>query len=120
LNDYGTSLLYTSSALPAGRYQLWVHGSLVAGESSVVNVDLTVMQGDNLRLENKPRGLADGASWQMRVCADHTEGMTQPRTGMVQFSYDSPPRLFRTMVDWSPPGRPPAIYLPYARLARGG
>jgi hypothetical protein len=121
LNDYGTSLLYVSSPLPPGRYQLWAHGSAVFGEGSVVNVELTVMQGDNLRLENKPRGLADGAAWRMRVCADHVEGMTEPTTGMVQFSYDSPPRLFRVMVDWTPssePPTPPAVYLPYALPGR--
>ncbi|MBK8541109.1 MAG: beta-lactamase family protein [Ardenticatenia bacterium] len=110
----GTSLLYGFDPLPAGQYQLWVHGAQVAGESSTVNLDITVFQGRNLRLENHPRGLSDGATWEMRVCADDVAGLTVPMRGTIEFSYDSPPRRFRIMVDWKPAAAPSrwSVYLP--------
>jgi D-alanyl-D-alanine carboxypeptidase len=114
INAFGASLAYASDPLPAGRYQLWVQGIVVQGENSVVNIDLTVMQGSQLRLENRPRGLSDGVTWRMQVCADHVEGLTEPAIGMIEYSYDSPPRVFRTMIDWQPGATPqvPVIYLP--------
>lgn len=110
----GTSLLYVSSPLPAGNYQLWVHGAVVNGAASMVDLDIRVAQGRHLRLENRPRGLADGATWEMRVCADDVGGLTGPMQGMIEFSYDSPPRRFRIMVDWVPSPAPPrwSNYLP--------
>lgn len=113
----GTSLLYAFDPLPAGAYQLWVHGAQVAGDSSTVNLDITVFQGRNLRLENQPRGLSDGATWEMRVCADDVAGLTEPMSGTIEFSYDSPPRRFRIMVDWKPAAAPTqwTVHLPVNR-----
>jgi hypothetical protein len=112
LAEYGTTLLYAPDGLAPGSYQLWVHGLVVRGAASVVDLHTTIMQGDNLRLENQPRGLADGAHWRMDVCAQDVDDLTGPMTGVIQFAYDSPPRLFRVMVDWRPAARPPSIYLP--------
>jgi len=118
-DDYGTSLLYAPGPLPGGDYQLWVVGQVVRGAEGAADLDITVMRGNNLRLENRPRGLSDGTTWRMEVCADNVADMAEPRLGMVQFSYGSPPRLFRVMVDWqpgqSPPWVQPTVYLPYAR-----
>ena len=36
-------LLYAFDPLPAGEYQLWVHGAQVGGESSTVNLDITCL-----------------------------------------------------------------------------
>ncbi len=112
----GTSLLYATDPLPAGNYELWVHGAQVAGASSTVDLDVRVAQGRHLRLENHPRGLADGASWEMRVCAEGVKALTGPMQGMIEFAYDSPPRRFRIMVDWVPGAVPPGrtIHLPMA------
>jgi len=112
----GTSLLHAADGLAAGRYQLWVHGALVGGDRSAVNLDIRVFQGRNLRLENHPRGLADGATWEMRVCADDVEDLTGPMSGTIEFAYDSPPRRFRIMVDWKPAAGPrgATILLPLA------
>jgi hypothetical protein len=110
----GTSILNVAVPLAAGDYQLWAWGVAVNGAQSYMDLDLTVMQGQNLRLENQPRGLADGAIWTMRVCAEGVNDFTEPMNGMIQFSYDSPPRLFRIPVDWSPRAVPPALFLPLA------
>jgi hypothetical protein len=118
-NDMGTSMLYVPTPLPEGDYQLWAWGMVVNGARSWLNLDLRVMQGSQLRLENVPRGLADGASWEMRVCAEGVAALTAPATGMIQFSYDSPPRVFRVMVDWSPDDGPRAIHLPYGSKPGG-
>jgi CubicO group peptidase (beta-lactamase class C family) len=111
-NDYGISVLYVAQALDPGSYELWLWGLSVPAEGSVADLQLTVMQGQHLRLENQPRGLADGAEWQMQVCATDMDGFDGPMTGAIQFSYDSPPRLFRIMVDWIPASAPPPIFLP--------
>lgn len=98
----GTSLLYASDPLPAGDYRLWVHGVVVGGAASTLDLDIRVFDGRDLRLENVPRGLADGARWEMRVCADDVGDLTAPMQGAIDFAYDSPPRRFRIMVDWRP------------------
>ncbi len=118
VGSLGTSMLYAYDPLPAGHYQLWVHGALVSGTASVVNLDIRVFQGRNLRLENQPPGLADGTRWEMRVCADDVAGLAEPMMGTIEFSYDSPPRRFRVMVDWKPGGEPPRreIYLPMSQM----
>jgi CubicO group peptidase (beta-lactamase class C family) len=110
----GTSLLHATDPLPAGRYQLWVHGAVVGGADSTVSVEVTVFEGQNLRLENWPRGLSDGATWEMRVCADDVKELTAPMSGTIEFAYDSPPRRFRIMVDWRPVARSPhkRLFLP--------
>lgn len=117
IGDYGTSLLYAYDPLPAGAYQLWVHGAVVGGDQSRVNLDIRVFQGRNLRLENHPRGLADGASWEMRVCADDVADLAGPMQGSIEFSYDSPPRRFRIMVDWKPSDEPRRwdVFLPLSQ-----
>ena len=101
--------------LAPGDYQLWAWAQAVAGEGSLLDLDVTVVQGANLRLENVPRGLADGAAWEMRVCAQDVAEFEAPMTGMIQFSYDSPPRLFRIAVDWRPAtvGPSPSLLLPF-------
>jgi hypothetical protein len=50
----------------------------------------------------------------MRVCADDVAGLTAPMQGTIEFSYDSPPRRFRVMVDWTPAAAPSTwtVYLP--------
>jgi CubicO group peptidase (beta-lactamase class C family) len=121
----GATMLYANApqrisdlegTLPAGDYQLWVWGAYVQGEDSVLDLYMKVMQGNHLRLENRPRGLIDGAEWEMQVCADDMGDADEPMMGMIQFEYDSPPRVFRIMVDWKPAAEPPAtpaVYLPF-------
>lgn len=118
----GTSLLYVSDPLPAGAYQLWVHGAVVGGAESTLDLDIRVFDGRDLRLENVPRGLADGARWEMRVCADDVGERTAPMQGAIEFAYDSPPRRFRIMVDWRPePARTSwTAFLPVALRRYGG
>jgi hypothetical protein len=106
LGGPGLSLLYAPDPLPAGRYQLWVHGVVVNGDASVLDLDVTVFQGTHLRLEDAPTSLRDGETGELRVCADDVEALDGPRMGAIEFAYDSPPRLFRVMVDWTPAAAP--------------
>ncbi len=111
----GITMLYVPDGLPPGEYELSVHGAYVNGENSVVSVEMMAPYGEHLRLENVPSELADGTDWQMQVCAQSVEGLDEPATGVIQFEYGRPPRLFRTMVRWTPseePEPPPAVYLP--------
>lgn len=120
IGDLGTSLLYAYETLAPGDYQLWVHAVLVGGAQSTVNLDIRVFEGQDLRLENVPRGLADGARWEMRVCAKDVDGLDGPMQGTIEFSYDSPPRRFRIMVDWQPAEGPGPLKLWLPKLDKGG
>jgi len=122
IGGLGTSLLYASDPLLAGAYRLWVHGAVVGGAESTLDLDIRVLDGRNLRLENVPRGLADGADWEMRVCAEDVSELTEPMQGVIEFAYDSPPRRFRIMVGWQPEPEPTrwTSFLPVALLRDGG
>ena len=116
INGYGTSIMNVATPAAPGNYELWAWALIAGGENSHVDIDIAVMQGRQLRLVNRPRGLADGASWEMRVCAQDVGELTGPMSGMIQFSYDSPPRLFRIAVDWRPSSAPTrwSSFLPIA------
>jgi hypothetical protein len=106
-------LMYTDRPLPSGHYQVWVHGYDVPDGESTFDVKVTAIHGTSLRLENAPSGLREGQAWTFQVCSgDIGEDIDVPAVGAITYQYSSPPRLFRTMIDWSPEDLPPTATPP--------
>ncbi len=107
-------VLYPTQTLPAGDYQLWIHGVQASGEDASLQILPLTSEGDRLRLEDPPpSSVAEGESHSLRVCADEVSDLEEPALGTVTFRYGQPPRLVRVMVDWAPAEAPPGIYLPW-------
>ncbi len=105
------SLLLLSGRQPPGNYRLWVHGYQVPADESTFNLSVDLAAGDNLRLENVPPAVDEGATATFQVCAEGTRSMTPPTRGLVDFNYGYPPRRVRIPVNWEPG---PRVYLPLA------
>ncbi|MFN2114926.1 MAG: serine hydrolase domain-containing protein [Anaerolineae bacterium] len=108
LGDSGLQLLYAEAPMPPGHYQLWVHGYSVPGGASTFDVDVTAVYGDALSLQDEPSVIAEGETATFQVCADDVDpDLNEPALGAIVYQYSSPPRLFRTLVDWYPQGAAP-------------
>jgi len=85
-----------------------VHGYSVPGGASTFDVDVTAVYGDALSLQDEPSVIAEGETATFQVCADDVDpDLNEPALGAIVYQYSSPPRLFRTLVDWYPQGAAP-------------
>lgn len=113
----GYRVLTLTGRLPAGRYQLWVHGIEVRGRGRTFSLETRLVHGQQLRVASAPASASAGETLAVEVCAEGVAGLDGPMTGLVDFDYGSPPRRVRIPVKWEPgesPGvEPRPIYVPW-------
>jgi hypothetical protein len=97
---------------PAGRYQVWVHGWRVAGESSAFDIEIDVVSGDAIQLGSVPTTIPAGATTPVEVCADLTvlDDMAGPADGLILLGPGGAPTLLELPVTWQ--RARPALHLP--------
>ena len=99
--------------LPAGAYQLWVHGRQVRGADSTIDLDVVMSAGTGLHLRGVPGRLEAGVAQSVELCADPLDG-EETQLGMVGLALGDGLREARARVRVLPGGMPEdrAIYLP--------
>lgn len=99
---------------PAGAYQVWVHGWQVAGEDSRFDLEIEVVSGDTIQVNDVPDAIAVGETAALEVCADQAAlaGADGPAYGIVVFGPGGAPTLMQVPVEWRQ--AKPTIFLPLA------
>jgi CubicO group peptidase (beta-lactamase class C family) len=113
----GYRVMTATGRLPAGRYQIWVHGTAIRGANRTFSLETQLVHGDHLRIASAPASARAGEPAAVTVCAQGLAGTSEPMTGLVEFDYGSPPRRVRIPVDWVPENAR-GVYLPW--VADGG
>ncbi len=104
-------LLYLGGRPSPGRYQLWVHGTVVNGPSTFALMNY-IVSGQQLTVRDAPQAAAAGSSHKFEVCAHNTQELTGQRVGFVELDYHWPPRRVRVPVIWVPAGGPTPTTMP--------
>ncbi|MCB9176983.1 MAG: beta-lactamase family protein [Caldilineae bacterium] len=109
----GAQGFFGRTPMPAGAYQLWMHGRQVRGEDSTFDLDLAVAAGDALELRNVPEMLQADVRHEVELCADllYSE---EPQLGLLTLELADGKRVARVPVRVLPnASRPPTtLYLP--------
>ncbi len=107
----GYRILTVNRRLPAGRYQVWVHGISVRGSDRRFQLETRLVHGTQLTVGGAPRLVRAGELLTAEICAEGVEDLAGPMRGLVELDYGSPPRRIRIPVQWSP-GEPPDVEEP--------
>ena len=119
------------AGIPAGAYQVWVHGYAVRGDASRASLAVTAIGGDALSAEELTAPPVQDELTAIGVCADGdaVEGIDEERAGLMIVHTGRAPSTLFFPVRWRPSDEPAPmpderrIFLPYALLradARGG
>jgi CubicO group peptidase (beta-lactamase class C family) len=116
----GTQGLLAQTPLPAGDYQLWMHGRAVNGANSRFQLDVVMVAGDGLRLNDVPEALEAGTRHRVELCADKLFA-EESHLGMLSLDLGDGKRVAHVPVRVLPNAvEPPRrVYLPvlWARAA---
>ena len=104
----GYRVLTVTERLPAGRYQLWVHGISIRGTDRTFSLETQLVHGDQLRVESAPESARAGERLTTVICAGDVASLAAAMMGLVEFDYGSPPRRVRIPVEWTP-AKPPGV-----------
>jgi hypothetical protein len=109
----GAQGILARTPLPAGDYQLWMHGRQVSGDWSSFDLDLVLVAGAGLALRDVPATLEAGRRHSVQLCAEPLFAES-PQLGMLTLELGDGKRVARVPV-WVAPNaaRPPQrVYLP--------
>lgn len=108
--------------LPAGDYEIWVHGFTVLGTGKTFDMTIDAIYGDDIAVENPPSSLPAGQPQTLRLCADAAgvADLTAPANGVVHVGPPTSPSMVTIPVTWYPQGTAPTpepegplgVYLP--------
>ncbi len=105
-----------SGIRPAGKYEVWVHGSNVP-QATTFDLTVDVVSGDSLTVTGVPENVEAGRSYAMQMCADPVAvaGVTEDMRGAIVLGPGSSPSMLTWPVRWTnaEPPKPPTIYLPW-------
>lgn len=106
--------------LPAGDYQIWVHGSSVVGGTGSFDMDLRAISGDQVFVRGAPDRIPAGATARFEVCVRGVDLATAPERmeGILSLGPAAAPGMLVLPIDWArAPEAPAGLYLP--ALLRG-
>jgi len=106
--------------LPAGRYEVWVHGWSVPGGTSSFDMTVSAPRGDDLVAGDVPDVVSSGEAVNIEVCADLEDMPADmpdgPMGGVLLLGTDDSPSMFRIEVEWLREPTLFPVYLPIARF----
>lgn len=109
----GAQGILAQTPLPAGDYQLWLHGRQVSGVGSTFDLDLAMVAGEDLVLRDVPATLEGGRRHSVQLCADPLYAAS-PWLGMLTLELGDGKRVARVPVRVAPTAARPrqGVYLP--------